>query len=369
MSDLRLATLADLLLDHSCRLRSGGKVLIEAFDLPDEELVCLLVEGAGKRGATPFVSWKSNRILRSLYSTLDEPGFVATGAFEAAVMGQMDAYIGVRGSSNSAELSDVPSSQMELFQKHWWNAVHTSIRVPKTNWVVLRYPTDAFAQAAGMSSEAFADFYFDACTADYAAMEKRQQPLVERMRAANDVRIKGEGTDLRFSIAGMPVRPCFGTRNIPDGEVFTAPIRDSVEGRVRYNASSRYQGVVFDGVEFEFAGGKITRAECRGRTERLNEILDSDEGARYIGEWSLGCNARITQPMLDTLFDEKIAGSFHLTPGQAYEDCDNGNRSCIHWDLVCIQTPAYGGGEVWFDDELIRRDGRFIPEDLRPLDA
>ena len=360
--------MADLLLDHSCRVGAGDKVLIEAFDLPNEELVCRLVEAAGRRGATPFVAWKSNRVLRSLYRTLDEAGFAAAGAFEADRMRQMDAYIGVRGAANGAELADVPAEQMELFQKHWWHAVHSSIRVPKTNWVVLRYPTPAFAQAASMSAEAFDDFFFQACTADYAAMQQRQQPLVDRMQAAREVHITGPGTDLRFSIAGMPVRPCFGTHNIPDGEVFTAPIRESVEGTVRYNVASRYQGVVFDGVEFEFEAGKITRAACSGDAARLNEILDSDEGARFIGEWSLGCNARITRPMLDTLFDEKIAGSFHLTPGQAYDDCDNGNRSCIHWDLVCIQTPEYGGGEVRFDGEVIRRDGRFLTDDLKPLD-
>lgn len=368
MNDPRTARLADLLLDHSCRVAPGEKVLIEAFDLPDEELVCRLVEGTGRRGATPFVSWKNNRILRSLYRTLDEAGFEAAGAHEASLMASMDAYIGVRGSTNSSELGDVPAAQMERFQKHWWQAVHSKIRVPKTKWVVLRYPSPSFAQAAGRSSEAFEDFYFAACTADYAAMQRAQEPLARRMEAAQEVHITGPGTDLKFSIAGMPVRPCFGTHNIPDGEVFTAPIRDSVEGTVRYNVASRYQGVVFEGIEFEFQRGKIVRADCQGTSSRLQEILDSDEGARYIGEWSLGCNSQITRPMLDTLFDEKIAGSFHLTPGQAYEDCDNGNRSCIHWDLVCIQTPEYGGGEIHFDGELIRRDGRFVPDDLAPLD-
>jgi aminopeptidase len=223
------------------------------------------------------------------------------------------------------------------------------------------------AQSAQMSTAAFEDFFFDVCTADYAAMEQRQLPLKERMLAADQVHILGPGTDLRFSIKDIPVIPCFGRRNIPDGEVFTAPVRESAQGVIQYNTSSLYQGTVFDRIRFEFKKGQIVQAEAGGETARLNAILDSDSGARYLGEWSFGCNNRIRKPMLDTLFDEKIGGSMHLTPGNAYETADNGNRSRVHWDLVLIQTPEFGGGEVWFDGELIRKDGRFIPADLQPL--
>jgi aminopeptidase len=220
-----------------------------------------------------------------------------------------------------------------------------------------------------MSLAQFEEFYFNVCTADYAKMALDQKPLVKRMDAADKVHIKGPGNDLTFSIKGIPVRPCAGQRNIPDGEVFTAPIRDSLNGVVSYNTPSLYQGTVFDGIRFEFEQGKIVKATCSNDTAKLNKILDSDEGARYIGEWSLGCNNAVTKPMLDTLFDEKIGGSFHLTPGNAYDECDNGNRSRVHWDLVCIQTPEYGGGEVWFDGELLRKDGKFVPADLQGLNA
>ena len=178
--------------------------------------------------------------------------------------------------------------------------------------------------------------------------------------------IVAPGTELEFSIKDIPVIPCCGERNIPDGEVFTAPVRDSINGVIRYNTQSRYQGTVFDNIEFEFHDGKIIRAESSD-TERINAILDADEGARYCGEWSLGTNNRVRHPMLDTLFDEKIGGSFHLTPGQAYEEADNGNRSRIHWDLVLIQRNDYGGGEIWFDDQLLRKDGYFMPDDLQGL--
>jgi aminopeptidase len=368
MHDPRIDTLADLLLDHSCRIERGEKILIEAFDLPEPSLVCRLVEGGAKRGAVPLVSWKSNAVLRSLYQSATEASMKLAGELERARMEQMNAYIGIRGSTNSSQFADVPQPKMDLYQQHWWQTVHTAIRVPKTKWVVLRYPTDSFAQAANMSTAAFEDFYFNVCTADYAAMKEAQEPLVARMEAADRVRITAPGTELEFSIKRIPVIACWGERNIPDGEVFTAPVRDSINGLIRFNTQSRYQGTVFENVEFEFKQGKIVRATAN-ETEKLNAVLDSDEGARYCGEWAVGVNNRVLHPMLDTLFDEKIGGSFHLTPGQAYEIADNGNRSRIHWDLVLIQRPDYGGGEMWFDGELIRKDGRFVPSDLQGLNV
>ncbi len=366
MQDPRINKLADLLINHSCRLKSGDKVLIEAFDLPDPQLVSRLIETAAAKGAVPLVICKSNAVLRTLYKTGTRESLSLAGDWERSLMEKMDAYIGIRGSENTSELSDVPGPQLDLYQQYWWKPV-SEIRIPKTRWVVLRYPTPSMAQSARMSTQAFEDFYFDVCTADYALMAKRQEPLKARMLAADQVHITGPGTDLRFSIKNIPVIPCNGLRNIPDGEVFTAPVRDSANGTITYNTQSLYQGTVFDGIRFEFRDGRIVKAECNNATDRLNEILDSDEGARYLGEWSLGCNNRVRRPMLDTLFDEKIGGSFHLTPGQAYETADNGNRSRVHWDLVCIQTPDHGGGEVWFDGQLIRKDGRFVPEDLQPL--
>ncbi|MCA8996449.1 MAG: aminopeptidase [Planctomycetaceae bacterium] len=369
MRDPRITQLAEVLLTHSCRLQPGEKVLIEAFDLPTPNLVNALVQRASELGGNPFVSWKSNSVLRSIYKYGSAETLQKMGEFEASVMSQMDAYVGIRGAENTSQFSDVSGEQMERMQNHLWKPVHIDIRVPKTKWVVLRYPTPSMAQSARMSSEAFEDFYFDVCTADYAAMAKHQEPLKELMLATDQVHIKGPGTDLAFSIKGIPVIPCAGGRNIPDGEVFTAPVRDSVNGVITYNASSLYQGVVFDRIRFEFRNGKIVDASCAGQTQRLNEILDADEGARYIGEWSLGCNNSVKHPMLDTLFDEKIGGSMHLTPGNAYDSADNGNRSTVHWDLVLIQTPEYGGGEISFDGQLIRKDGRFLPENLQPLNA
>lgn len=367
MRDPRIDRLADVLIDHSTRVKKGEVVLINAFDLPDAELVSALVERVSARGGLPIVECVSNQALRTLYREAPESTFELLGEIDAARMKKADCYIGVRGSDNTSEFADVPAERIEMIQRLWRKPVHLEIRVPDTRWVVLRYPTASMAQAAEMSTAAFEDYYFDVCTADYAAMAESQKPLIKRMEDASDVRIVAPGTDLSFSIAGIPVVPCNGRRNIPDGEVFTAPVRDSANGTIQYNVGSRYQGQVFNNIAFTFENGKIVKATCDGDDERLNKILDSDEGARYLGEWSIGCNNRVKKPMLDTLFDEKIGGSMHLTPGNAYDSADNGNKSQVHWDLVLIQTAAMGGGEIWFDGECIRRDGFFLPEDLQPL--
>jgi len=367
MMDHRKAQLADLLVGHSCQLKAGEKVLIEAFDLPSPELVSLLVSKVRSVGAIPVVQLRDNQILRDWIISADEATLKTVAQIDAVRMRQMDAYIGIRASNNNAEFSDVPAEKLEAYQQLYVQPVHFEIRVPDTRWVVLRYPTASMAQSANMSTDAFEDFYYHVCTADYAAMEKAQQPLVERMLKTDRVRIVSPGTDLSFSIRDIPVIPCNGRRNIPDGEVFTAPLRDSVNGEITYNIGSRYQGTVFQGIRFVFEHGKIIEATCGNETERLNSILDTDQGSRYIGEFSLGVNYEIEQPILDTLFDEKIGGSLHFTPGNAYTTADNGNRSAVHWDLVLAQTPEFGGGEVWFDDELIRKDGLFVVEDLRLL--
>lgn len=367
MKDPRITRLADTLIGHSLNLKHGEKVIIEAFDLPEPALVCDLVDQVYALGATPLVLWKNNAVLRSLYLGATEESMRWPGEVERSAMEAADAYIGIRGAANTDEFSDVPADNMALYSKNWWGLVHQDVRVKNTRWVVLRYPTPSMAQAAQKSTAQFEDFYFDVCTADYAKMAEDLKPLVARMEAADQVHITAPGTDLRFSIKDIPVIPCAGEGNIPDGECFTAPVKDSINGTIRFNTQSRYLGVVFNGIEFELKDGRIEKATCANAPDRLNQILDTDEGARYVGEWSLGTNNRILHPMLDTLFDEKIGGSFHFTPGNAYDEADNGNRSNIHWDLVLIQRSDYGGGEISFDGEVIRKDGFFIPEDLQAL--
>ena len=363
MHDPRFDKLAQLLVEYSTRLKRNETVLIEAFDIPDEMTVAL-IRAARKVGAIPFTQVQRARISRELALGAGERQLNLTAIHELARMKRMDAYIGLRGSNNITELSDVPAEQMKLVMRKMRPV--QDHRVKKTKWVVLRWPNPSMAQLAGMSTEAFEDFYFDVCTLDYRKLQPGMKALKKLMEKTDRVEIKGPGTDLRFSIKGIRSITCGGDHNIPDGEVFSCPVRDSVEGHITFNAPTVYQGTGFDGIRLEFREGRIVDA-TGNETEKLNKILDSDPGARYIGEFSLAFNPYILKPMRDILFDEKIAGSFHFTPGQAYEEADNGNRSQVHWDMVNIQRPEYGGGEIFFDGKLVRRDGDFLPRELRSL--
>jgi aminopeptidase len=363
MHDIRFDNLAKLLVEYSVRLKRNENVLIETFDTPDEMTIAL-IRAARKVGGVPFVQTYHARVNRAVALEASDRQLNLLASHELARMKKMDAYIAVRGSNNITELSDVPAEKMKLLARKM-RPVQDQ-RVKKTKWVVLRWPTPSMAQLAGMSTEAFEDFYFDVCTLDYRKLQPGMKALKRLMEKTDRVEIKGPGTDLRFSIKGIPAVICGGDRNIPDGEVFSCPVRDSVQGHVTFNAPSIYQGIGFDGIRLEFKDGKIVDATSN-ETKKLNKILDSDPGARYIGEFSLGFNPRVLQPMRDILFDEKIAGSFHFTPGQAYDEADNGNRSQVHWDMVSIQRPEYGGGEIYFDGKLIRRDGEFLPKQLRSL--
>ncbi len=369
MADPRWETLADILINHSTRVSRGETLLIECFDLDDSTLPRLLARKAALRGASALVETRESRVIRELVKHASEDQMRTWGACDLFRMERVQAYIALRGARNVNEMSDVPSEKLEIYNTHYLKPVHFERRIKHTRWCVLRMPNASMAQQAGMSTEAFEDFYFDVCNIDYPRLSRALRPLKERMEAASQVHITGPDTDLRFSIEGIPVVPCSGEMNIPDGEVFTAPVKDSVEGHIRFNTPTIYQGSSFDGVRLTFDSGKIVRADCStGDPAKLKSIFDSDEGARYIGEWSIGCNPRVMNPMRDILFDEKIAGSFHFTPGNAYDEADNGNRSKIHWDLVQIQRPEYGGGSIIFDGEPIRVDGRFVPEELKALD-
>jgi aminopeptidase len=370
MPDSRWDALAEILINHSTRLEAGETLLIECFDLDDSTLPRLLVQKAARKGAMPLVEIKDTRILRELIRNGSESQMKRFGDYERYRMERVNAYIALRGARNINEMADVPGDKMNLYNTYYQKRVHFECRIKQTKWCVLRLPNASMAQQAGMSTEAFETFYFEACNLDYARLARALEPLAERMRAAREVHITAPDTDLRFSIEGIPVVPCAGEMNIPDGEVFTAPVRDSVEGSVRFNTPTVYQGSSFDGIRLEFAKGKITGADCAGGdVKKLRRIFDTDEGASSIGEWSIGCNPHVLHPMRDILFDEKIAGSFHLTPGNAYDEADNGNRSKIHWDLVQIQRSEYGGGTIAFDGVPIRVDGGFVPTELQVLDA
>jgi len=363
--DPRMRKLADVLVGYSCSVKPGERVMIDAFDMP-AEMVNLLIDRVAEAGGLPFAETHIARVSRSLYMNASVEQMQILAKRDLEFMKDMQCYIGLRGAHNITELSDVPDERMKIAQEHYQRPVLDQ-RVDHTKWVVLRWPTPSMAQLAGMSTEQFEDFYFDVCTLDYAKMAEAEKPLADRMMRTDMVRILGPlDTDISFSIKGIPAIPCVGDRNIPDGEVFTAPVRDSVNGVIHFNTGTIEHGKPYDDIRLVLKDGKIVEATGSDTTS-LNSELDCDVGARYIGEFSLGFNPYITSAIRDILFDEKIAGSLHFTPGRAYEEADNGNRSKLHWDMVLIQTADFGGGEIWFDDELIRLDGRFVPDYLHVL--
>jgi aminopeptidase len=366
MTDPRVRKLADLLINYSCALKTGEKVLVEAIDIP-HAFTKALVESATAAGGSALVLLKSNEINRALMLNGSDASWNTTADVERLQMESVQCYIGARGSPNVSELSDVPADKQKIYETTVWKRVHHDVRIKKTRWVVLRWPSPSMAQMAEMSTEAFEDFYFNVCTLDYAKMARAMQPLKQLMEKTDKVRLKGPAdTDLTFSIKSIPAICCDGKVNIPDGEVFTAPVRDSVNGVIHFNCPTIYRGSTHNDIRLIFKSGKVVEATSTN-TDKLNEVLNADEGARYVGEFAIGFNPYVTKPMKDILFDEKIAGSIHFTPGSCYDEASNGNKSSIHWDMVMRQDPQVGGGEIWFDDKLIRKDGRFVVKELEGL--
>lgn len=364
--DERVKKLAQNLVNYSCKVKKGEKVYIHYIGEATEDLARAVIKEVYKAGGHPFPHYTGHKVQREMLLNCTEEQLKLMAEVDCLEMSKMDCYIGIRGTDNVSELSDVPAEKMNLYEKFYSTPVHHDIRVKKTRWVVLRYPNSAMAQLSNQSTEAFEDFYFKVCTLDYSKMNEAMKSLVAYMNKTDKVRLVGPGTELTFSIKDIPAIPCAGELNIPDGEVFTAPVRDSINGTISYNTPSLYQGFTYENVKLTFKDGKIVEAVSND-TQRINKVFDTDEGARYVGEFAIGVNPYILNPMKDILFDEKIMGSIHFTPGNCYDEAPNGNKSSIHWDLVMIQTPEYGGGEIYFDDVLVRKDGRFVVPELECL--
>jgi aminopeptidase len=362
MRDPRVEALAGNLLDYSLEIKPGEKLLIEG-ETGSLELMMALVEATYKRGAMPFVHLGDARLQRAWFLGATRPQMDLRIFWELHKVKDVDASLSIMAGDNASELADVPGATLEAARLAAKPLMDMYL---SKKWVLLRFPTPSAAQAAGMSTEGFEDFCLAVSSLDYARMDKAMDPLVALMERTDRVRVTGPGTDISFSIKGIPILKASGQNNIPDGEVFTAPVRDSANGTIVFNTPSLEDGTTFERVSLTLKDGRVVDADCN-EAEKLRERLDTDEGARYLGEFALGLNPLIKKPMKDTLYDEKIGGSLHLTPGRAYDDADNGNRSGIHWDLVLIQTPECGGGEIFFDGVLVRKDGRFVLPELEGL--
>ncbi len=365
MTDKRLYDLAGNILNYSLGLKRGQSFMVRG-PLAAKPLIAQLIRRADEMGVAPHVRILDEEINRWFLTNAIDGRIEAEVKWDLDIYGDIDADIYIESEENDAELSAIDPKIMQRrshVRRPWVELVCGSRK-----WVILNWPTKGQAQNSRMPYEDFYDFVIEATSIDYSQMKKAMQPLSDLMSNTDKVKITGPGTELMFSIKGIPNVMCAGENNLPDGEVFTAPVRDSVNGVLKYNTPSSYHGKVFSGVRLEFKDGKIVGAEADSNSEALNHIFDTDEGARYIGEFALGVNPFVTRPFGSILFDEKIMGSFHFTPGNAYEDeADNGNRSAIHWDMVCIQTPEYGGGEIWFDGVLVRKNGMFVLPELEAL--
>ena len=255
--DPRVKELSRLLTSYSCDLQKGERVLIDYEGECCKPLIRQLIKDAYQLGAKPYVNHRDSAIFREVLMEADEDQIEFLNDYQLYQMKGMDAYIAVRAGDNTSELSDVPSDKLNMYYK--LTSPTLDYRVNKTKWVVLRYPNPSMAQLANKSQEAFEDFYFDVCTLDYKKMSKAMDPLVDLMNRTDKVHIKGPGTDLKFSIKGIPAIKCDGLRNIPDGEVYTAPVRESMNGTISYNTFSEEQGFTYENIKFEIKNGKIIK--------------------------------------------------------------------------------------------------------------
>ena len=363
----RLQKLATNILVKSVQLQPGEKIYLEGLGPNTKPLLLALVEKAVELGGIPFYFYNDSSFTNALLKYTTEDQVKGFSNFHAQIMQQMDVFVGIRSHNNPCDDSDSSVEALKWYNQHWVGGVQIDIRVPKTRWCILRSPNDVMAYGAGLSTKQYEDFYYKSCLVDYQHMKECMKPLVDLMLKTDKVYIKAPKTELMFSIKGINARACFGQRNLPDGEVFTAPVKDSINGTIRFNTQDYQNGKRFSNIVLTFKDGKIVDCSHDGAVQDLIDVLDTDEGSRYMGEFALGVNPYITRPMGDALFDEKITGSLHMAVGNALHNAPNGNHSSIHWDLIQIQTPEYGGGEIWFDDVLIRKDGIFVLPELEGL--
>ena len=364
MSD-KLKELANSIVSYSIHVEKDEKVLITTQSIETREFISYLIEAIYKSGGVPVLKINDPLLGAQLSEGNNEARIEVLKQIQENEVELFDSFINIRYSMNDYESKNVGGEMAKKLSQALLPS--SDVRVNQRKWVLLNYPSLLDSFKAKMTSREFNNYALDVMTVNYQKMKELIKPLKELMDKTDKVRIVSPGTDLEFSIKGMTSIPCVGEMNIPDGELYSAPIKNSVNGTITYNTPSPYQGGVYNNVSLEFKNGKIIKATCDGDNEKLNEIFNTDEGARYVGEFSLGFNPKILYPMGDILYDEKILGSLHFTPGQAYKDCYNGNDSGIHWDMVLIQRKDYGGGEIYFDDVLIRKDGMFVLEELKPL--
>lgn len=363
--DERLKKIAYSIVNYSLKTKSKEKILITVQSIEANPLVKCLIEAIFMCDAIPYVTIFDQEISTLLLEKTNEDRTQLLKDISWFEVDHYDSFISVRYSTNDYEGKNINANILMNLGLAIEEA--SDIRINDKKWVLLNYPSTLDAYKAKMKSDEYYNYALDVMNVDYQQLNIDVEPLKKLMEQTDKVRVTGKGTDITFSIKDIPVIPCVGTKNVPDGEIYVAPIKTSVNGVIMYNTPSPYHGNIYNNVKLVFKHGKIIEATSDDNNEALNKIFDTDEGARYVGEFSIGLNPLIKYPMGDTLYDEKIIGSIHFTPGRCYRDSYNGNISSIHWDMVLIQREEYGGGDIYFDDILIRKDGLFVLEELKHL--
>lgn len=359
-----MQNLANHFVKNAIRIKVGNKVMIEYCGSDAHKWANVLAAEIRKKGGCPYLVDASAETIKKL-DVKDSAKIDAWKQNLLNLIEQADASVRIRDDNDLEQLSH---EERKIYLEAY-GAVGKE-RIKKEKWLVFDAPTESLAKNCGISPQEFDNFFKKACMFGGEQIEKTAEPLRKLLNDGKEVRLisKEQETDLTFRINDIPSVSCCGTHNIPDGECFTAPFRESVNGVIKFKNCS-YNGKRFEFIKLEFQNGKVVnaKAENEQQTEALDSLLNTDDGVRYIGEFAISFNPLLKEPTGSALFDEKIDGAFHIALGNHLPPTNNGNKSAIHWDLVQIQRPENGGGEIYIDGKLIRKDGKFTTPELEPL--
>jgi aminopeptidase len=358
--DPRIRTHAEIVVDHSTDVGAGDDVVV-AMPAEAEDLAVALHEVLGDRGANPIYLNNSERASRAFLRASDDEAF-ETPSHQLALYEAADAVVVARGGTNVSEQSDVTPETNAAYRRAMRPVLDERL---SKRWCLTQYPSAGHAQLAGMSTEAYENFVYDAVTLDWDAQRDHQARMVDVLDGADEVRIRsGEGTDVTMSVAGNPTQNDYGEHNLPGGEVFTAPIKESVEGRVHFDVPLYRKGKEIEGARLEFESGRVVEHAADRNEEVLTGILETDEGARYLGELGIGMNRSIDRFTYNMLFDEKMGDTVHMAVGNAYADTvgegNERNESAEHVDMIVDMSED---STIEVDGEVVQRDGTFVFED------
>lgn len=354
MKDSRVEKLADILVNYSVKVKKGDTVLIRGDEL-GKPLLLEVYRKVVEAGGNPLLSISFDEMNKIFYDHASKAQLSHTSKIKLYEAKNCDAVIIVHAPANSKALSAVDPAKMTMRSRA--NKPISEIIVNKKKWVLTNYPTQALAQDAEMSIDEYEEFLFGATNLDWAKVEKEQERIKKVIDKGNTIRIVGKDTDLTFSIKGRKGIKCCGNSNMPDGEIFYAPVENSANGHIFYDFPAIHNGKEVSGIRLGFEKGKVVKATAEKNEEYLFAMLDTDKGARYIGEFGIGTNYGIKRFTRDILFDEKIGGTIHLAVGRSYEESGGKNDSAIHWDMI---KDLRHGGAIYLDGKRIQENGKFL---------